>query len=215
MQSFQVSPTDCYLIGYNRQRKISRIKMIYFSCHSVMLHLRSWNGRCCVRHIQLSISCNWVSTRWQWSVDLYKTRKETAIYKSRNNKVKVTLGQATDPQMGSRYIALLFLQPRHWRLGWVGGQHHAPAALHPRKTRYPSYGSVGGPQGWSGWVWKILLPPGFDSRNVQPVASRYIDWAIPAPKEKQYTDKYRNTNYKRKNKYMKIILKSIGRVIRK
>ena len=24
---------------------------------------------------------NWVSTRWQWSVNLYKNRKETAIYK--------------------------------------------------------------------------------------------------------------------------------------
>jgi len=23
------------------------------------------------------IYCNWVSTRWQWSVDLYKHRKET------------------------------------------------------------------------------------------------------------------------------------------
>jgi hypothetical protein len=28
---------------------------------------------------------------------------------------------------------------------------------------------------------KILLSlPGFDPRTVQPVASRYIDWAIPA-----------------------------------
>jgi len=26
------------------------------------------------------IDCNWVSTRWQWSVDLYKNRKETASY---------------------------------------------------------------------------------------------------------------------------------------
>jgi len=24
------------------------------------------------------IYCNWFSTRWQWSVDLYKNRKETA-----------------------------------------------------------------------------------------------------------------------------------------
>ena len=28
---------------------------------------------------------NWVSTRWQRSVNLYKSRKETAIYKRRNN----------------------------------------------------------------------------------------------------------------------------------
>jgi len=31
------------------------------------------------------IYCNWISTRWQWSVDLYKSSKETAICKWRNN----------------------------------------------------------------------------------------------------------------------------------
>jgi hypothetical protein len=29
-------------------------------------------------------------------------------------------------------------------------------------------------------VRKIFPPPGFDSRTVQPVASRYIDYALPA-----------------------------------
>jgi hypothetical protein len=28
---------------------------------------------------------NWVSTQWQWSGDLSKNRKETAIYKRRNS----------------------------------------------------------------------------------------------------------------------------------
>ena len=31
------------------------------------------------------IYCKWVSTRWQWSVDLYKNRKETA-QKSNNTQ---------------------------------------------------------------------------------------------------------------------------------
>jgi hypothetical protein len=62
----------------------------------------------------------------------------------------------------------------------VGGQRHAPAALPPWKTRYPLYRRLGGPQGWSGRLRKISHPPGFDSRAVQPVASRYTDWAIPA-----------------------------------
>ena len=65
-------------------------------------------------------------------------------------------------------------------LDGVGGQHHAPAALPPGKTRYPLYRRLGGPQSWSGRVWKISPPPGFDPRTVQPVASRYIDWAIRA-----------------------------------
>ena len=62
----------------------------------------------------------------------------------------------------------------------VGGQRHAPAALPPGKTRYPLYGKMGGPQGRSGRVRIILLPPGIDPRTVQPVVSRYTDWAIRA-----------------------------------
>ena len=62
----------------------------------------------------------------------------------------------------------------------VGGQHHTPAALPPEKTRYPLYRRLGWPQGRSGRVRKISPPPGFDRRTVQPVASRYTDWAIAA-----------------------------------
>ena len=61
----------------------------------------------------------------------------------------------------------------------VGGQRHGPADLPPRKTWYPLYRRLGGPQGRSGRVRKISLLPGFDPRNVQPVASRYTDCAIP------------------------------------
>jgi hypothetical protein len=49
--------------------------------------------------------------------------------------------------------------------------------LPPGKTRYPLYRRLGGPQGRSGPVRKILLPPGIDPRTVQPVDSRYTDWA--------------------------------------
>jgi len=45
---------------------------------------------------------------------------------------------------------------------WVGGQCHAPAALPLGKIQHPLYRRMGGPQGWSVWVWKILPPPGFD-----------------------------------------------------
>ena len=63
----------------------------------------------------------------------------------------------------------------------VGGQRHAPATLPPGQTRYPLYRSLGGPQGRSGQVRKISPPPpGFDPQIVQPVASRYTDWAIAA-----------------------------------
>jgi hypothetical protein len=71
---------------------------------------------------------------------------------------------------------------------WVGGQRHAPAALPPGKTRYRLYSRLGGLQGRSERVRKISPPPGFDPRTVQPVASRYTDWAIPAHYEVYKTD---------------------------
>ena len=63
----------------------------------------------------------------------------------------------------------------------VGGQRHARATLPPGKNRYALYRRLGGPQGRCGRVRKISPPQGFDHRTVQPVASRYIDSAIPAP----------------------------------
>ena len=57
----------------------------------------------------------------------------------------------------------------------LGGQHHAPAALHPGKTWYPLYRKLVEPQGWSGLVQKISPLPGFDPRTVQPVVSRYTN----------------------------------------
>jgi hypothetical protein len=50
-----------------------------------------------------------------------------------------------------------------------------------KEIRYPLYRRLGGPQGWSGWVRKISLPPTLDSHTVQPLASSYTDWAISAP----------------------------------
>ena len=81
------------------------------------------------------------------------------------------------PEVEYRYSFTLSLTSA---LDGVDGQCHAPAALPPGKTRYPLYRRLGGPQGRSGRVRKISPPPVFDPRTVQPVASRYTDWAIPA-----------------------------------
>jgi hypothetical protein len=69
----------------------------------------------------------------------------------------------------------------------MSGQLHAPAALPPGKSpRYPCYRRLGGPQSRSGRYGevKIFTLPGLELPSpllVQPVASRYTDWAIPAP----------------------------------
>jgi hypothetical protein len=65
----------------------------------------------------------------------------------------------------------------------VGRQRHAPAALPREKTRYPLYRRLVGPQGRDREVWKISPPPGFDSRTVQPVASRCTDLACSGTNE--------------------------------
>ena len=48
--------------------------------------------------------------------------------------------------------------------------------LLPGKTRYPFYRKLGGPQGRFGRA-ENLVPTGIRSRTVQPVVSRYTDWA--------------------------------------
>jgi hypothetical protein len=59
----------------------------------------------------------------------------------------------------------------------VRGQRHAPTALYPGKDPVPVVEEA---EWATGSVWtgaENLAPPGFDPRTVQPVASRYTDYA--------------------------------------
>ena len=76
---------------------------------------------------------------------------------------------------GSRGIAVLFLD--HDTRRGEGSASRPGRCLPSEKTRYLLYRRLGGPQGRSGRVRKISSPPGFDPRTVQPVASRYTDYA--------------------------------------
>jgi hypothetical protein len=68
-------------------------------------------------------------------------------------KVKLTLEHDTKAQWGQKkYSSTLSLTAA---LDGVVGQHHAPAAVSPGKTRYPLYRRLAGPQGRSGLVKKI------------------------------------------------------------
>jgi hypothetical protein len=70
--------------------------------------------------------------------------------------------------------------------GGEGSASRPGRSLSPWKTWYPLYRRLGGPQGRSGQVRKILHPPGFDPRTVQPVANRYTDWATRAGRSRTY-----------------------------
>ena len=64
--------------------------------------------------------------------------------------------------------------------------------LPPGKTRYPLFRKLGGPQGRSGRA-ENLAPPGFNPRTVQPVVSRYTDWATRPTNDKIYLYVCKNT----------------------
>ena len=69
--------------------------------------------------------------------------------------------------------------------GAEGSASRHGRSLPPRKTRYPLYRSMGGPQGRSGQVRKISPTPGFDPRIVQPVVA--VPTTLPGP---QRSNKY-------------------------
>ena len=73
-----------------------------------------------------------------------------------------------------RSIALLFDDCGIRRGEWSAAR--PGRTLPPVKTRYPLYRRLGGPQGRSVRA-ENLVPTGIRSRTVQPVVSRYTDWA--------------------------------------
>ena len=70
-------------------------------------------------------------------------------------------------------MALLFLD--HGTSRDEGTASRPGCSLPPGKSRYQLYRRLVGPQERSEQVRKISPPPGFDSRTVQPVTSRYTD----------------------------------------
>ena len=61
--------------------------------------------------------------------------------------------------------------------GGEGPASRPGPSLPPGKTLYLLHRRLVGLQGRSGQVWKTSPPPGFDPRTVQPVASRYTNYA--------------------------------------
>jgi len=101
-------------------------------------------------------------------------------------KVKCTLVQAPrlctgrTAQRGSRGIALLFHDQRHYK--GVRDQRHAPAAFYlSEKIRYPLCRRLGGPQGRSGQVRKISPPTGIRSPDRPARSQSLYRLRYPAP----------------------------------
>ena len=79
---------------------------------------------------------------------------------------------------------------------WSAARHGR--TLPPGKTRCPFYGRLGGSQGRSGRA-QNLVPTGIRSRTVQPVVSRYTDWATGPTVQKCTYNYYTRNVYKNKH----------------
>ena len=70
--------------------------------------------------------------------------------------------------------------------------------LPPRKTRYPFYRRLGGPQGRSGRA-ENLVPTGIRSRTIQPIAQSLYSWQPPSgprpPHFRGFTITLRHTTF--------------------
>ena len=78
-------------------------------------------------------------------------------------------------QRVGRGIALLF-HDCSTRRGWVVSSTPRPHFTPGKDPVHPFYRRLGEPQGRSGRV-EDLVPTGIRSRTVQPIVSRYTDWA--------------------------------------
>ena len=82
------------------------------------------------------------------------------------------------PQRGSRGIDVLLLLTSALDGGeWLTLPGRFTTV---KENRYLLYRRMGGHQNRSGRLRKISSPPGFDPRTIQPVASHYTYYSIPA-----------------------------------
>jgi len=100
----------------------------------------------------------------------------------KGQKVKWSRYRAGMAQRVVRDIALLFHDRGAGRGEWSAAR--PSRTLYPGKTRYPFYRRMGELQGRSGRA-EYLVPTGILSQTVQPVVSRYTDWAT-GPTHKIY-----------------------------
>jgi len=140
--------------------------------HKIAIRFRHWSSR--QRRVPLLVT--------------YRKTSSRII-----GKVKCTLVQALrlctgcTAHRGSRGIALLFHD--HGTRRGEGSASRPGRSLPQGKTRYPLCRRLRGPQARSGQVRKISPSPGFNPRTVQPVASRYTDYAT-RPLQQYYAYNY-------------------------
>jgi hypothetical protein len=165
----------------------------YRKLTSCLLHIKSepTGNRIQVMPLYLLIvNCTYRKRR-----DIFRNARKPSCTQSNCNqthsakKLNFTLQQAMKTQSARTEVQLYSF----FNLGarWGGWSASRSGRFTPgNKTRYPLYRRLAGPRGQSGKVRKISPQPRFDPRTVQPVASRYTDWAAQASDFRLYRFPY-------------------------
>jgi hypothetical protein len=120
------------------------------------------------------------TTSYTTSYTTRRSLKVTSHLHVRQQNVEIKIQHITgykDPEEEWKYISTLSLTSALDGGGWLAPR---PGRFTP-ETRYPLCKKLGGSQCRSGQKLRISTSPGVDPRLVEPVASRYTDWAIPVP----------------------------------
>jgi hypothetical protein len=146
----------------------------------VMTHFASVTD-CCTRSsnkFTLLSDC-FVQLTWQRRVQFTVNKSSRTLNRISKKRYPVTDSKALWGGGGGRNLGLhaLDLGARRW---WVVSTTPRPLCPRERPGTHCTGGWVG-PRAGLDMCEKISPLPGFDSRTVQLVASRYTDRAIPAP----------------------------------
>jgi len=166
-----------------------RLKLITASIRN---NLRFWGGRLvrnnsakALNNFTITVVVNVITTWFCIKKCLnFARRAHSAIWDGWNEEKDNGKGHPRTghegPEGKKRYSSILYLTSALDRGGWSTPRLGRLTPLPLGKTRYSLYRRLDEPQGRSGLVGNVSPQPRFDPRTVQPVASRYTDWAIPA-----------------------------------
>ena len=145
-------------------------------CRHRGLLLRGYSGRSPEADFSLPSTAEFKNERRCFSASAcaFMARTGTTVPLLIIRKVKWSWYRPGVAQRVGGGIALLFNDRGNRRGEWSAAR--PGRTLPPGKTRYPFYRRLGGPQGRSGRA-ENLVRTGIRSRTVQPVVSRYTDWA--------------------------------------
>ena len=155
-----------------------------FKCSEILLRVDWWSGRSGIQkhihHQQPLCEKVRISPCVPWSLELLMSSLRRVWISVSNFTILFQRTQIENLGRAKGQFLILKVGKVNCgtRRGWVVSNTPRPHFT-PGKTRYPFYRRLGGPQGPSGRA-ENLVATGIRTRIVQPLVSRYTDWAAGA-----------------------------------